>query len=143
MFLLKDDVTLNYCKNKTLLYEIFKKITSKDNIKIKYKISIYKQLCNIIHKDIIVNYIENKYPNRYKKKEKKYIFKNKRTKEICLMEINYSIITIITNKNYSFLFDILNIYNKNFFICDFENNDYFLLKDIKENILIKKNHIIN
>jgi hypothetical protein len=45
------------------------------------------------------------------------------------LELNYSCAVVKTSVNIPEIMRVLNIYNKNIFVCDFENSDYFWLKD--------------
>lgn len=134
IFLIDSYVIDSYITDTESLYKIIKKLHN-SKLNIKYKLSIYDQIINHIDKDVITNYIENKYDN-FIKHNNKYLLKF--DDEICLTEIKHSCAIVISNKNYSNMFNVLKIYNKNFFICDFENEDYFFI-DIINNL--NKKHI--
>ena len=129
-FLIDSYVLDTYLYDTKSLYKTINKMIN-SNIDIKYRLSIYEQLINIIDKEIFISYIESKF-KKYKKNNNKYILKY--NGESCLIKINYSHIEIYTNKNYSFIFNILLVYNKNFFVCDFNNDDYFFLKKISNKL---------
>lgn len=93
---------------------------------------------NPIKKNILINYVENKYQNRYKKINNEYTFYSKKTNELTLVNIKYSHILIKTNINIPRIFKIFNIYNSNILVVDFKLNDFFWLDNIslKENMYI-------
>ena len=45
----------------------------------------------------------------------------------------------MSNINHPYIFKILNIYNKNIFVCDFNNRDYFFLKETINSEFYKQN----
>ena len=89
-------------------------------------LDVYNKFCNIISKNVILNYIKNKF--EYINYSKKIIRLNS-VLEKTYIQVNYSSIIILTNVNSPYIFKILNIYNKKIFVCDFNNRDYFFLKD--------------
>ena len=69
-------------------------------------------------------YYEFKLKYGYKRNGNKH---NLNTSENSTLQINNYNIKLITENNYSIFFKYLNNYNNNFFVCDFENMDYFWL----------------
>lgn len=135
IFLIDSYVIDSYINDPASLYKTLKKVYS-SRMNMKYRVSIFKQITKMIEKTVITNYIENKF-NSYKKNKDKYLLNI--NDEKCLVEINYSCVVLYTNKNFSNIFDILKIYNKNFFVCDFKNEDYFFINKISNKVF--KNNI--
>lgn len=90
-----------------------------------YGINIYKQLCNKISVKLLNSYIKD----RLKHKKINNIIKLESNKEKTYVEIKYSCIVVYTNTKKSNIFKIFNIYNRNIFVCDFKNKDYFWLNN--------------
>ena len=59
------------------------------------------------------------------------MIKNIYSDEITLLKVFNSHIKIKSNKNYTPFLNTIKQYNKNIFICDFENKDYFWANKIK------------
>ncbi|MFI3307522.1 MAG: sporulation inhibitor of replication protein SirA [Mycoplasmatota bacterium] len=128
LFLIKKDKASMYENNEFVLYTTLKNLyTSKTNLNFSY--IIYNQICDPFKKEVIVNYFAKKGYIR-----KNNIFALLNETEMSLIKINYSHIILKTNNNYSSMFKILQLINKNIFIVDFNNNDYFFIK--------KYNHIL-
>lgn len=124
LFVIRSDIHKIYCNDKLLLYKNLKNLYTikKDNY--RYGISMYKQICTYINEKLINNYLlhsEHLYKNN------KYIIKLK--KEITIITVRKSCIVIKTNTNIPKIFRILNYYNDKIFVCDFNNDDYFWLKN--------------
>ena len=71
------------------------------------------------------------YKMRYSKKYDNHIINDIFKNEISILRIKRSYIVINANDNYSEFFYLLNKYYKNCFVCDFNNQRYFYLRDIK------------
>ena len=68
----------------------------------------------------------------YSKKGEEHIINNLYKDEISIMKIKKSYIVINTNKNISEFFNIINKEYKECFVCDFINQDYFFIQNIKK-----------
>ncbi len=125
LFVIKDDIIKTYDNNlKELyinLYQIYKgKINN-----LNYRISLFEQICIPFKVNIIRNYFN--HLSYIQKHNKKYLYK--KNGEVSLLELSYPTIVIMTNRNLSYFFNILNLYNKKIFVCDFDNYDYFWLSN--------------
>ena len=84
----------------------------------------------VLHKKInstlIAKYLQ-KFILFMKNNNNKHLYISMKSNEKTLIELNYSCIIMLTNKNFSRLFKVFNYYSKRIFVCDFENQDYFWL----------------
>lgn len=93
-------------------------------------IRLYKQIVINYNKLFMNNYIiaNNKLDLSYYHKDDKHLITNSR--EYTKLEVNRYYLKIKTNVNYPLLFDNINAFSENIFVCDYINNDYFWLNKI-------------
>lgn len=127
IFMIKDNYYQKYQYSPYLLYKALYYLYKMNKYDLENGIYLYNKFCNIIGKNVILNYIKNKF--NYKKYSSK-ILKLESILEKTYIQVNYSCIIILTNVNNPYIFKILNIYNKKLFVCDFQNRDYFFLKEV-------------
>ena len=72
----------------------------------------------------------------YSKIDNKHIIKNLYSEEVTFLKVFHTHIKMKTNNNYSSFFETMKEYNKNIFICDFENEDFFWLNKINFETLV-------
>lgn len=126
LFTIRKRVVDTYQENISDLYNHLYRLFKNNRQTINYKFNFYKQLCVVFKPDVIEEYFK-KQPN-VKYKNNKFLIKKEN--EINLIEIKYACIIIVSNVNIPSILKSLNYYNKNIFICDFENEDYFWLNDL-------------
>ena len=126
LFIIKDEYYNKYKYIPYLLYKALYYLYKMNKYDLENGLYLYNKFCNIISKNLILNYIKNKF--EYINYSKKIIRLNS-VLEKTYIQVNYSSIIILTNVNSPYIFKILNIYNKKIFVCDFNNRDYFFLKD--------------
>lgn len=126
LFIIKDEYYNKYRYSPYLLYKALYYLYKMNKYDLENGLYLYNKFCNIISKNVILNYIKNKF--EYTNYSKKIIRLNS-ILEKTYIQVNYSSIIILTNVNSPYIFKILNIYNKKIFVCDFNNRDYFFLKD--------------
>ena len=68
---------------------------------------------------------------KYLKRNDEHIINNLYKNEISIMKIKKSYIIINSNSSYTDFFPILNNLCKYLFVCDFNNQDYFYLANLK------------
>lgn len=121
----------NNCKGS--LYKVLQQLYYLRKKDLEYGFNMFKQLTNKIDDEELDKKIFIKMHNKmtYVKKGKTHIINNLYKDEITALKIKKSYIIINCNRNYTEFFNILSKENENFFVCDFINNDYFLLRDIK------------
>lgn len=122
LFIIKESVAEIYKEDAENLYTNLKRLYI-NNGHINYNLSIYRQICNLFDPEVINDYFSG--ISNAKIRNNKYLIKNNINKY--LIEINYSCLIILTNVNFPTVLKVLNYYNQNIFVCDFENDDYFWL----------------
>ena len=111
-----------YYKNPLVLYKTLENLYYLKKENLSYGLSLYKQICNVIAVERLKSYFEQVC---LKKKNNKYLLLY--NKENIIFELHYSCIICKTTKNYPLGLKIINYYDRNLFVCDFENKDYFFL----------------
>lgn len=122
LFVINEDVKNIYENNLEVLYNKLKTMKNND-INLNYKWALYEQMCLAFNTDVINNYL-NKL-QIIQVKNNKYLYRVKT--ETSLLQLNYSTSVIVTNVNFPHYFNVFYYYNKNIFVCDFKNKDYFWL----------------
>jgi len=126
LFVIKDEY-IDYYKSKPL--ELYNILYSLSNLKynFNYGISLYKQLCNKINIDTLKKY----FNDRYNLDNERIFYINK-----IFVELKHSRVVIKSKYNYPRILKALNCYNRNIFICDFINKDYFWLSNfVRDDVL--------
>lgn len=130
LFLIKNEYYKVYRDNSYILYKMLESISNMQTYDYSYGISIFNQLCNKVSDKLLNNYIDSKI--KHIKINKKIIFINSLF-ERTYIQINKSCIIVKTNVVLPQIFKVFNIYNRQIFICDFLNKNYFWLnKQIKK-----------
>lgn len=126
LFTIKKEFKAVYYNNAKVLYQTMYNLYKLPYKDYKIGLSIYNQICMPFNKKLLINYFKNKFS--LKDYKDKYCLINKDEKIfICF---NYSCVIIYSNRNIPSVFKYLYLYNKNIFVVDFDNNDYFwLIKD--------------
>ena len=104
------------------LYDLLYKLKNMSKENYNYGISLFYNICNLFDTKSIKHYIKSKY-NLKEKNNKFYLDNNN------YFEIRKSCCIINKNKYLKEILCIFYIYNKNIFICNFESNEYFWIKD--------------
>ena len=120
--------------NKTNPYILFKTLDSLYNLNknnINYGISIYKNLTKPINKNNINSSLFKNFKKdvNYTKFMYNHFYNNYYSDETSNLYINNSYIKLDTTSVKPSFFNFLNKYN-HFFVCDFENKDFFWLESI-------------
>ena len=123
LFIIKKDYMRLYRSKSYVLYKVLENLYNTCDF--SYGVNIYKQLCNKISVKLLNDYIES----RIRHKKINNIIKLESAKEKTYIEIKYSCIVVYTNTKKTTIFKIFNIYNRNIFVCDFKNKDYFWLNN--------------
>ncbi|MDD2181252.1 MAG: sporulation inhibitor of replication protein SirA [Bacilli bacterium] len=131
LFIIRDEVADAYKNNLKDLYICLYELHNGKFNNLNYRISLFEQICLSFKVNVINNYFKHLF--YIKQNNKKYLYK--KNGEVSVMEISYSNIVIITNRNFPYFFNVLNLYNKKILVCDFFNHDYFWLS--KQNTKIK------
>ncbi len=91
------------------------------NYNLNYGYCLFEQLCHYINSEVLKSYFFNKFNLLY---NDVLVYKG------CRIYIKHSRIVIKTKYNLPKVLKVFNIYNKNIFVCDFKNNDFFFLADL-------------
>ena len=111
-----------YYKNPLVLYKTLENLYHLKKENLSYGLSLYKQICNVIDVERLKSYFEQVC---LEKKNNKYLLVY--NKESIIFSLHYSCIVCKTTKNYPLGLKVINYYDRNLFVCDFENKDYFFL----------------
>ena len=122
-----------YKETPNSLYNVLHQLYCMRKKDLEYGFNMFKQLANRIDKDEVDKNIFLKLHNKmtYVKKGDNHIINNLYKDEVSALKVKYSYILINTNKSYTDFFNTLALDNRNYFVCDFINNDYFFLSNIK------------
>ncbi len=122
-----------YKETPNSLYNVLHQLYYMRKKDLEYGFNMFKQLANRIDKDELDKNIFLKLHNKmtYVKKGDNHIINNLYKDEVSALKVKYSYILINTNKSYTDFFNVLALDNRNYFVCDFINNDYFFLSNIK------------
>ena len=119
LFIIKD----NYFKNNDkYLYDLLYKLKTISKENYNYGISLYYNICNLFDTKLLNHYIKSKY--KLKNINNKFYLD-----KYNYFEIRKSCSIINDNKYLREILCIFYIYNKNIFICNFDTNNYFWLRD--------------
>lgn len=132
LFVIKDEYFNFYNNKPEYLYEILNKLNNFSS-NMNYGITLYEQLCNKIDIEILKYYLNNKYGLS---NNKVFYLDN------VFIELKYSRIVVRSKYNYPRIMKSFNCYNRNIFVCDFKNNDYFFLNSFIRNKVLE-NLVIN
>ncbi len=133
IFNIKDEFMSLYKDNPSTLYSIFRQIYSLNDTDLSYAKTLFNQLINNFDKYNLDQYLFIKFHKdyEYSKKGEIHCINNLYKNEISKMIIKNKFIRIVCDANYSSFIPILAHKNKNLFICDFENTDFFFPIRIK------------
>ena len=133
VFNIKNDVLDIYKDTPSVLYNLFYKLYYDGKENLDYSNILFKEITNKFNKEFLdlKIYLIMHYKMRYLKRCDNHIINDIFKNEISILKIKRSYIVINANKDYSEFFGILNKYYKNCLVCDFNNQSYFYLSDIK------------
>lgn len=126
LFVIKNEYHDLYHNRPMVLFDALNKLYTMHN-NLNYGITLYEQLCNRINIETLKYYLNNKYN-----------LNNERTFYIdkTFIELKPSRIIVKSKCNLPEIIKMFNCYNRNIFICDFQNYDYFWLHDfVKSKVL--------
>ena len=100
---------------------------------IGYGFTLFNQMINRINKFDLDKYLYVLLHTKmkYSKKGENHILNNLYKDEVSVLRVKGTYILINSNKSYTEFFALLNNYDSKLFVCDFNNNDYFFLRDVK------------
>ena len=119
LFIIKDNFFYN---NQEMLYDMLNKLKNMHKENYNYGISLYYNICNLFDTNSLKHYIKSKY--KLKNINNKYYLD-----KYNYFEIRKSCCIINNDKYIREILCIFYIYNKNIFVCNFDNSKYFWIKD--------------
>ena len=133
IFNIKKEVYEIYKNTPNVLYNFFYQLYINKNDDLNYGSSIFKQVSSKFNSELLNLKIYLKLHNKmkYLKRNDEHIINNLYKNEISIMKIKKSYIIINSNSSYTDFFPILNNLCKYLFVCDFNNQDYFYLANLK------------
>lgn len=126
LFIIQKEYYITYKNKSYVLYKVLENLKNIKTYDFSYGISIFNGLCLPFAVKLLNNYIENRIA--FTRKNNK-IIKVDSEFENTYVQIKYPCVIIKTDKNMPQILKIFNIYNRNIFVCDFANEDYFLLNE--------------
>lgn len=133
IFHVKEEFVKLYQERPSSLYAIFKQLFFLNKKDLNYGIQVFSSIAEKIQKQELNKQIYIKYHKDmiYTKTDTEHIINNLYKDEISILTIKNSHLLLTTNHSYSSFFNILIDFNSHFFVCDFQNQDYFFLNDVK------------
>ena len=133
IFNIREELMSLYKDNPDNLYKILSSIHNMKEQELVYAYNLFQQICVTFDTLSLNNKLYLKMHNDlvYTKIDNEHIINNLYKDEVSALKVKYSYILINTNKSYTDFFNTLALDNRNYFVCDFINNDYFFLSNIK------------
>lgn len=137
-FIIKDSLLEFYSKKPYSLYKILEQIYRLKNNDIVLGYRLLEQVTKPFGTRKTDKYIYKRHSLEleYSKLDDGHMIKNLYSNEITFLKVFNSHVRIKTNNNYSSFFNSIQEYNKNIFICDFENQDFFWMNKISFETLV-------
>ncbi|MBO5138213.1 MAG: sporulation inhibitor of replication protein SirA [Bacilli bacterium] len=133
VFDLREEIISLYKDTPSSLYIILKQILNLNQDNIEYGNTLFRQICRLVDKTSIDRNVFIKLHQEvpYSKRRDTHIYNNLYLDEVTTMIVKNTYVKIESNKDVAYFLKTLSDYSNNFFVCDFKNYDYFLLKDAK------------
>lgn len=131
IFDLKDEFIKLYRGNERVLYNILKQIYLLDPDELPFAYNLFFQLTNPIAKNELDRKIFLQYHQDipYSKKGQVHYINNLYKDEISRLEIKKCYIKLESEQQFSTFFSIIKGFSPNYFVCDFNNQNYFFLAE--------------
>lgn len=133
VFDIKKDFIKLYENKASDLFYIFNRIYYMKEIDKMYGYNLFEQISNFFDKNKINEYLYDKYKDKimYSYSGNEHVINNLFLNEISILKVKSSNIRIETNSCECTFLQDLKEYNKNFFVCNFKEQEYFFIKNIK------------
>lgn len=133
VFKLKNEYIKLYKDSPNTIYNILNQMYYMKRNEIGYGFNLFNQIIDKIDKFELDKYIYVLLHTKmkYSKKGDEHILNNLYKDEVSVMKVKNTHIIINSNKSYTEFFKILNEFDACFFVCDFNNNDYFFVSNVK------------
>ena len=131
IFDLKEEFIKLYKGNEIVHYNILKQINFLDKEELAFAYNLFSHLTNPIEKVEIDRKIFLKYHQDipYSKKNQTHYINNLYKNEISRLEVKKSYIKLESEQPFSTFFSIIKNFSENYFVCDFQNQNYFFLSE--------------
>ena len=138
IFEIKKEIKELYRDNPNSLFKILSNIYYMHKEDANYGFNLFNQITNKIKVLDVSNqvYIDMHTNIVYTKSGNEHIINDLYKDEISILKIRKSHLLLQSNKNYNRFFELLLKYNDNYFVCDFLENDFFFISDVKNLIKI-------
>ncbi len=132
-FDIKEEFTKLYKDTPNTLYNILSQLYYMRKNDINYGYNLFNQIVKKIDKAYIDKYIFVALHTKmkYSKRKDEHIINNLYKDEVSIMKVKNTYIVINSNRSCTEFFDMLYDINKNLFVCDFINHDYFFISSLK------------
>ena len=133
VFKVKEEYIDLYKDTPNTLYKILNQMYNMKRNEIGYGFNLFNQMINRFDKFDLDKYLYVLLHTKmkYSKKGDEHVLNNLYKDEVSVLKVKSTHILINANKSYTEFFVLLNLYDTNLFVCDFNNHDYFFLSNIK------------
>ena len=137
IFKIKNEFVSLYKDTPSILYNILKNIYYMDKESVEYGYNLFNQLIQTIDKlkldrELYI-YMHQDIP--YTKNKDIHMIHNLYKEEESQLRINNFYMRLELKQDYSTFYSYLEKKEKNLFVCNFKNTDFFFLEDYQENNL--------
>ena len=131
IFKIKREFLSLYKDNPKYLYDVLKRIYYINNVALGH--NLFNQLCIPIDKDEMDRTLFIKLHTKlfYTKQGEDHVINDLYKDEISILRVKNTYIRLELNHNKSYFYDALYNYYRDYFVCDFNSNDYFFLSELK------------
>lgn len=133
VFLIRDEFVKLYSSKSSDLFYIFNRIYYMKEMDKMYGYNLFSQISYFFNKDDVNEFLYNKYKDKimYSYTNDEHIINNLFLNEISILKVKPSNIRIQTNTSSSSFLEDLKNYNKNLFVCNFKEQEFFFISDVK------------
>lgn len=133
VFLIRDEFVKLYSSKSSDLFYIFNRIYYMKEMDKMYGYNLFSQISYFFNKDDVNEFLYNKHKDKimYSYTNDEHIINNLFLNEISILKVKPSSIRIQTNTSSSSFLEDLKNYNKNLFVCNFKEQEFFFISDVK------------
>ena len=136
IFNLKKEFARLYQDRPSELFYIFNRIYYMKEIDKNYGYNLFEQISNFYDKDLVNRFLSYRYKDKmmYSCIDNEHIINDLYLNEITILKVKPSNIRIKTNVEYPSFLKELKYFQGNLFVCNFKEQEYFFLKNIKNKV---------
>ncbi len=133
IFRMKREFVNLYRESPNSLFHVLKHLYYMKRHEMDYGFNLFHQLTERIEKEKLDReiYIQFHQEMIYTKNHQEHIINNLYKDEVSILTIKNAYIFITANKNYSSFFGVIGNLGDEYFVCDFANQDYFWINEMK------------